>query len=112
MSSEINKMQIIGALEQNVGQARIGFAPHATFPEQNFKGMTEAEWLAHPAMDHTRTMYPEYVRARERLELWEFLLQAARNWQPGDNVVDTWNASENGAYAAPASDGNSPFPVQ
>lgn len=109
----ISRMQIIGALEQNVGQARIAFSVHANFPQKHFGGMSEAEWLESPGTDISRTMYREYVKARERLELWEFLLNAAHNWQPGDNVVDTWNDSENESFTDPCkSDGNSPYPVQ
>ena len=97
MTSLTNKMQVIGALEQNVGQARIAFAVHADFPTKHFGDMSEAEWLESPTTNTARTLYPEYVKARERLELWEFLLQAAQNWQPGDNVVDTWNNNQDDA---------------
>lgn len=97
MTSLTNKMQVIGALEQNVGQARIAFAAHADFPTKHFGDMSEAEWLESPTTNTARTLYPEYVKARERLELWEFLLTAAQNWQPGDNVVDTWNNNQDDA---------------
>ena len=108
---KLSQIQIIGVLEQNVGQARVEFARFADFPAKHFGDKSEAEWLADPARDIRRTVYSDFARTRDRLELWEFLLQAARNWQPGDNVVDTWNDAANATFTDPCK-GNSPSPVQ
>lgn len=94
---QLSQMQIIGVLEQNMGQARVAFSGFANFPEKHFGGMSESEWLESPKTNINHTAYTEYVRARERLELWEFLVTAAQNWQPGDNVVDTWNNNQDDA---------------
>mgnify|MGYP001545676391 CR=1 FL=1 len=82
---------IIGDLEIRVGQARKEAAEalrHAM--SGTFRGKDESVWLSEmdPVQVQNDGGYTRLVEKRDALELWEFLLTASRNWEPGDTAVE------------------------
>lgn len=85
----MGKEGIIGELEIRVGTARKNNTSRTRAVNLLFGGKSEKEWLAtqDPINVQHISTYTDWIEGTEDLELWQFLLAAAQDWEPGDNVI-------------------------